>query len=1057
MLKSSTFLLFLVLAAPQNFLNQIDTEAQFESISKLTQAQANIVSATKFITPVKNLPQAIPTSFQDVNTYSFHLDFLLNEFSDRFAGLSLEEYRRLVEVRESREYFAGTLFKFKLSDDSIAYGFDFYTDPSSSTELPTQEEVEWVYDSLRARFKVEDIFYAPLQTDVQEHISQWQNTKFKISQLTDSTNSNFQAYTTGLAYGWLKRYSLEEILESDSEGSIGLREIIFVDQAPGDLTSPVSAMITGTPQTELSHLNLRLAQRGTVNLFEKDFWNNHQQYEDQLIRLEVTPTSLTLTLVEDAQEAETFWKSQQPRLSKEPEFDLSETQIKTLDEIANLEDGVAKYGAKAWNLGLLRKALPTEHVVDGFAIPHSWYAEFMGQIFNSGPFEGSTPEEVLELIQSDPHFNSDGETQTQYLKGFVKQLEDHTTINKEVVEALIQLLEANTPREKQRWRFRSSSNIEDILPFNGAGLYKSASVCREDSTDRDFNGPSWCNLDQENERTISRGLKRVWSSLWAPGAYKEREYWQVDHQKAKMGILLNLAFEEELANGVVLSGNPSVPGDHRILINVQPGEESVVNPDPGVLPERILVQVDGGVATRVDRVRPSSLSDEGEWVLSIEEARKIAELVRQAENSLAEIYDSPLGDVLFDLEFKVVEDGDGKRKILFKQVRPFLRESFIQSELTFVIPQGTKACGAFKVFSSLQEEYETLSELELIPGRLEIPIRAGTFEVEFIKQLIIGPEQMIAEALGSGQLSCELIPLGTRIRVKCEFNQSFQLDGESLAVTLNFGDLFLDFEKSSEIMVVEFDELYLNNEMEMKALFEESGRRVFWRSCNFSFLPQYFINLSTTSGDTFSLTTRHQPPFLSVGLERLMNAEVTIGNQSRETADYWDLVYTAWNHNWNRKYWIKLNPPIDETHFVEIHEPTRLPRNENPRIYLLDQNYEVIEQLEPASFKRERIQLGDPSDFTRGDVTGNYLVDLFDGTESLLNLFYGGGQFLCPDAADANDDGRIDLSDSIFIFFHAFGLNDADLPWPGTHQCGLDHTEDNLSRCDYDLEGCFER
>jgi hypothetical protein len=61
-------------------------------------------------------------------------------------------------------------------------------------------------------------------------------------------------------------------------------------------------------------------------------------------------------------------------------------------------------------------------------------------------------------------------------------------------------------------RFRSSSTMEDLLEFNGAGLYDSTSACAAADLDLDGRGPSHCDPSQPDERGIERALKRVWAS-----------------------------------------------------------------------------------------------------------------------------------------------------------------------------------------------------------------------------------------------------------------------------------------------------------------------------------------------------------------------------------------------------------------------------------------------------------------------------------------------------------------------------------------------------------------
>ena len=132
--------------------------------------------------------------------------------------------------------------------------------------------------------------------------------------------------------------------------------------------------------------------------------------------------------------------------------------------------------------------------------------------------------------------------------------------------------------------FRSSSNAEDSLLFTGAGLYDSTTVCTEDNLDDDDEGPSICDPDKSKERTVERGLKKVWMSLWNPKAFEEREYYKINHEQVRMGILVTRSFPDEDANGVAFSGDPQTGNKFNYLVNVQKGDESVVQPGTGIVP-----------------------------------------------------------------------------------------------------------------------------------------------------------------------------------------------------------------------------------------------------------------------------------------------------------------------------------------------------------------------------------------------------------------------------------------------------------------------------------------
>jgi hypothetical protein len=152
-------------------------------------------------------------------------------------------------------------------------------------------------------------------------------------------------------------------------------------------------------------------------------------------------------------------------------------------------------------------------------------------------------------------------------------------------------------------RFRSSSNVEDIEGFNGAGLYESYTG---------FLDPAAQRRASDREKTVERSILRVWGSFWSSEAFEERRLERIDHLSAAMGVLVHPRFDDELerATGVctVTLLPPNDPDAERLEVNVQAGDQSVANPDPAVLPEVVRVVRDRGGAVRVERVRRSTLA-----------------------------------------------------------------------------------------------------------------------------------------------------------------------------------------------------------------------------------------------------------------------------------------------------------------------------------------------------------------------------------------------------------------------------------------------------------------
>lgn len=86
-----------------------------------------------------------------------------------------------------------------------------------------------------------------------------------------------------------------------------------------------------------------------------------------------------------------------------------------------------------------------------------------------------------------------------------------------------------------------------------------------------------------------------------------------------------------------------------------------------------------------------------------------------------------------------------------------------------------------------------------------------------------------------------------------------------------------------------------------------------------------------------------------------------------------------------------------------------------------------------------------PGNFVRGDVNQDTNLDSSDAVSLFMHLFTPGEGTECLDAADANDDGMVDIADGIFLisFFFRMGV-----PSPApTGTCGVDPTDDMIG-CD---------
>ena len=357
------------------------------------------------------------------------------------------------------------------------------------------------------------------------------------------------------AVGWLRYVSAADM----ESARYSPTDIVVFEELPTRVP-PVSGIITLTPQTPLSHVNLLARNRGTLNLYALSLADlpGAEDQLGELVRISVEQNSLAISPVTRAR-AEAHWATHRPPAVAIPEPNLEIDRIVDLGESGESVTSAA-IGAKASNYALLQKELP-EYVRPGHALPISWYFEAAQdprfQLLQGALLErkqNMTPEEI-ETVLAD-----------------MRDALSDRTIDPARQQELRELIATHYP--DTRIRLRSSTNCEDLAEFNGAGLYES----------KGFN-------TDDDESELWDDLLEVYASLWTPHAFAEREFYGIDHRLAGMGVLINEAFPDEYANGVVLT----IPGanDFSILINSQPGEAAVTNPEPGQVPESILFEASG--------------------------------------------------------------------------------------------------------------------------------------------------------------------------------------------------------------------------------------------------------------------------------------------------------------------------------------------------------------------------------------------------------------------------------------------------------------------------------
>jgi hypothetical protein len=614
----------------------------------------------------------VDTLMVNTNVYALHSDFLTEVYGDAYPEMSQATYSQMILDPDNDEILSGELNEFLNADGSESFGFTVWDNPAQESATIQFEEVLRVYEQLSEIFFLGDLEFVPNSANQRDATEGWPGGYFPVRGV--DLDITYEVYTPGEAYGTIRLYDLQELETATAAAEYGYQDILILDQAPLDIETVVSGVITGSRQGTLSHINVRSAARGTPNCFVLDPHPAFVPWDGQLVRLECTEESYSIEPATLA-DAEAWWTQLRP----DP-ITLAEPNVTTTElvDLLDLDTGtatvrrtaVSTYGSKGTNLATLYQRIDSDWQLLGFVVPFHHYQAFIDTEtwwvdLGDGEKE-ATFAETLEFWLTDSEFITDGALRRQSLGALQEAMQD-APIDPDLLLDLQASILATWGDDTTMVRFRSSSNAEDALAFSGAGLYDSTSACLADETDNDDDGPSLCDPDKSSERTLSRALGRVWASLWAMTAYEERDWYGIDQSLSKMGILVNTRSKDEQVNAVAFTGDP-VKDDDRILVNAQIGSLDVVSAEPGVVPEVIRVSVSGGQVTAITREQGSS--EVSGLVMTDEALTDLALLL----DSLVGVYPIdetvPEGrDVLFDTEWKVLEDG----RLVIKQIRPFLR------------------------------------------------------------------------------------------------------------------------------------------------------------------------------------------------------------------------------------------------------------------------------------------------------------------------------------------------------------------------------------------------
>ena len=448
-------------------------------------------------------------------------------------------------------------------------------------------------------------------------------------------NQRYQPLMKGVAIGILRYIKMEDL----ANAKIKPNEILLINGSPNSLPA-VAGVITTDFQTPLSHLTI-LGQNRKIPIMAFKYAisdTNLTKFIGRNIRIKVDIDTFTVALTH-----KTAIKS---KSSKSLKLNTNYSVDSLIPAKYIGLNSVAVVGNKAANFGVLYNLSK----LGGFTIPESAFA--IPFHFYRDHIRRSGADTLIAQLLKQRATISLEEVEVQ-LKIIRKRIEtaaiDPTLVQK--IEKMVARLGNHT-----KFRFRSSTNAEDMDGFSGAGLYTSKTGVVGDTS-----------------KPIDKAIKKVWASLWGYNAFQEREYFHMDQSMVAMGVLVHRSFPDEAVNGVAVTKNIYRPSSFGFVVNAQFGDESVVAPSVGVTSEQLICYPTSGPELFKDKmaievITTSSLAKKGELVMTQEETMALANQLERLKQNYYKWKFTEKDYIHFglDVEFKLVGP---ERKLYIKQVR----------------------------------------------------------------------------------------------------------------------------------------------------------------------------------------------------------------------------------------------------------------------------------------------------------------------------------------------------------------------------------------------------
>ncbi|MCY7361278.1 MAG: PEP/pyruvate-binding domain-containing protein, partial [Ignavibacteria bacterium] len=412
--------------------------------------------------------------FMQSKKYRYHINFCTQVLGYNL-GLELFNTYNYGNMKR-REYYLAILNYY---NDSKTYTLEFVSEDQINAD-----QIKELYNDVKAKTFFGEQVKLFINNDHLQHLE-------KENSFTDIPKNypadlygtqNYQVLNAGVAIGYLK---MVDDLKKDFN-HVTSRDIIVIKGTV--ISLPVcAAVVTNSFQTPLSHINLLTHNRGIPSAAQRDIFSNKEfiSRQNKLVKIFIAQDSLTITDCVIT-EAELFWKQSVSRKPISLTYNLKVNTVQNIEDLnSKSTDIVGSKAACFAELTKLQKRNPTIFKMPegSFAIPFYFYRQHISQ--------PTIASEINKLLTA-AIYQSNNDSLKEQLKK-IRSAIKHEPIS---VSLLNQVNEKIKTGSYTSFRFRSSTNIEDIEGFNGAGLYDSKT-----------------GIINNTNKSIEDAVKDVWASV----------------------------------------------------------------------------------------------------------------------------------------------------------------------------------------------------------------------------------------------------------------------------------------------------------------------------------------------------------------------------------------------------------------------------------------------------------------------------------------------------------------------------------------------------------------